>query len=73
MTRTTCILLSDGNWIESHHLQYSRYGHTSWIRPDGAVMLIGGDGSESGTTTEVLNSDGSSTQGFDLKYEIWYR
>ena len=69
-TQTTCILFSDGNWIESHHLLYPRYAHTSWVRPDGAVILIGGDFSR--TTTEVLNSDGGSSRSFDLLHESSY-
>ena len=57
---------SGGQWSESHNLTFSRYDHTSWVRPDGAVLLIGGRVSP--TTTEVLNSNGSTTQSFDLKY-----
>ena len=69
-TKTTCILLTDGNWFVSHHLQYPRYGHTSWVRPDGAVLLIGGSNSK--TTTEVLTEDGGSSRSFNLKHNSEY-
>ena len=66
-TYKTCIQLSGGSWIVSHNLLYSRYRHTSWVRPDGSLLLIGGV--DSSTTSEVLNSEGGSTRSFDLKYE----
>ena len=55
-------------WTKTHSLSERRYGHTSWRREDGSILLIGGGYSE--TTTELV-SDSSrvSTPGFTLKYE----
>ena len=68
----TCILLSDGNWNVSHHLLYPRYSHKSWVRPDGAVLLIGGEDFSSMTTTEVLTEDGGSARSFNLIHRSRY-
>ena len=38
----------------------------SWMRPDGEVVLLGGDDSKK--TSEVVTASGKQT-GFDLKYD----
>ena len=70
----TCVTFdtSSGQWSTSHTLQHSRYKHSSWMSSKG-VVLMGGDGGiegsgSSGTTSELLNSNGRSTPSFSLKY-----
>ena len=57
-----------GEWrVKSHRLSEERYGHSSWQRDDGTVILMGGVYST--TTTEIVSdSSAVSTPGFSLKY-----
>ena len=59
----TCLTFSDGQWRTSHHLQYHRYSHSSWMSPQG-VVLIGGYNSE------ILTENGGSTPSFTTNYFI---
>ena len=66
-TRRSCIKFEDGSWSSlTDNLVESRYYHSSWINPDGDILLIGGGVSP--TTTEILYQDGTSIRSFDLKY-----
>ena len=71
-SRQSCHTLNTdtAQWTKTHSLSEERYGHTSWWREDGGILMIGGYNSN--TTTELV-SDGSgvSTPGFTLKYETW--
>ena len=64
-TETSCLTLTDGHWMTSHQLQYSRSEHSSWTSQHG-VVLMGGLGST--TTTEILHDDGGSSSSFSLKH-----
>ena len=64
----SCIKFEDGSWTTlSDNLVEERYRHSSWVSPDGDILLIGG--SESPTTTEIVYQDGTSIRSFDLKYD----
>ena len=45
-----------GLWITTHPLQENRYGHSSWQREDGTVLLMGGR--ISARTTEFTTTSG---------------
>ena len=64
-TETTCVQLIDGQWITSHHLQTTRYRHTSWSLPDGSgdVLLIGGYDGDDRQSTELVKTDGTTEVG----------
>ena len=65
---TTCVQLVEGEWITSHHLQTTRYDHTSWTLPDGDVLLLGGGYFEF-QSTELVKTDGTTEVGtLRLKY-----
>ena len=69
-TPSTCVKLSAaaGGWVETHKLLEDREGHTSWMSQAGLV-LMGGSGWGSYTTTELLSSsDSSSSSNFTLQY-----
>ena len=67
-TRRSCIKFEDGSWTTlTDNLVEQRFWHSSWITPDGDILLIGGDLSP--TTTEIVNQDGISIRSFDLKYD----
>ena len=64
-----CIKFEDGSWTTlTDNLVELRTRHSSWINPDGDILLIGGSGSL--TTTEIVYQDGTSVRSFDLKYDI---
>jgi len=69
-THTTCVKWSSdsGNWSQSHTLRQKRYGHVSWATAAG-VYLMGGSGSSSRKTTELVKADGSVEDGFSLIYD----
>ena len=67
-TRRSCIKFEDGSWTTlTDNLVEERYSHSSWINPDGDILLIGGSGSL--TTTEIVSQNGTSIRSFDLKYD----
>ena len=64
----SCIKFEDGSWtILTDNLVEQRYDHSSWINPDGDILLIGGMGSP--MTSEIVYQDGTSIRSFDLKYD----
>ena len=68
-TKRSCIKFEDGSWTTlTDNLVELRTRHSSWINPDGDILLIGGSGSL--TTTEIVYQDGTSVRSFDLKYDI---
>ena len=55
-----------------NELKINRTLHVSWRRPDGEVVLIGGDGDNSKNskkTSEVVSSSGHQ-KGFNLQHEV---
>ena len=65
----SCIKFEDGSWTTlTDNLVEERYYHSSWVNPDGDILLIGGSGGLS--TTEIVYQDGTSIRSFDLKYDI---
>ena len=65
-TSRSCIKFEAGSWTTlTDNLVERRYGHSSWINPNGDTFLIGGIGSPS--TTEIVYQDGTSIRSFDLK------
>ena len=68
-TMRSCIKFEDGSWTTlTDNLVELRTRQSSWINPDGDILLIGGSGSL--TTTEIVYQDGTSIRSFDLKYDI---
>ena len=68
-TSTNCLELQQNGagWTPfSTSLTESRLAHSQWDSPDGVVLL---GGYFSGSSTELVNSDGSISQ-FSLKYNI---
>ena len=66
----SCIKFEDGSWTTlTDNLVEKRGDHSSWVNPDGDILLIGGGGSL--TTTEIVYQDGTSIRSFDLKYNTW--
>merc|ERR1712131_478412 len=67
MGRRSCIKFEDGSWTTlTDNLVEERRSHSSWVTPDGDILLIGGF--YSGTTTEIVYQNGTSIRSFDLKY-----
>ena len=65
--RRNCIKFEDGSWTTlTDNLVEERSSHSSWVSPDGDILLIGGSGSL--TTTEIVYQNGTSIRSFDLKY-----
>ena len=50
-TMTNCLTFSNSNWTTSHTLLQPRTNHTSWLSPEGVVLM---GGSASPNTTELL-------------------
>jgi len=68
--RRNCIKFEDGSWSTlTDNLVEGRFWHSSWINPDGDILLIGGT---SRTSTEIVSQNGTSIRSFDLKYDTWY-
>ena len=64
-----CIRFEDGSWTTlTDNLVEMRADHSSWINPDGDILLIGGAYSKN--TTEIVYQNGTSIRSFDLKYGI---
>ena len=65
----SCINFEAGSWTTlTDELVYPRYYHSSWVTPQGGILLIGGTASP--TTTEIVYQNGTSIRSFDLKYNI---
>ena len=63
-----CIKFEDGSWTTlTDNLVEERGYHSSWVNPDGDILLIGGYYSL--TTTEIVYQNGTSIRSFDLKYD----
>ena len=63
----TCAKLGNGGWMTKVDLLKWRSYHCTWKRPDGLIQLMGGEGVEQNTTSEVVNvSTGESVPGFDM-------
>ena len=63
----SCIKFEEGSWTTlTDNLVEQRYYHSSWINPDGDILLIGGRSSL--TTTEIVYQNGTTIRSFDLKY-----
>ena len=62
--RASCVTFSGGTWEQTHTLGQRRYSHTAWASPQGVLLM--GSRYDSGTTTELLNDDGSTTASFNL-------
>ena len=67
----SCLKLANGNWIRSHDLGVQRKNHVSWTRPDGKILLIGGDGSYGRTSTAIVDPQdpGDAKPSFDLPHD----
>ena len=65
-----CFAFSAGSWLPSHTLTDQRTLHSSWVSPQG-VVLLGGDLSNSAKhSTELLSpSSQTSTPYFSLMYD----
>ena len=72
--RRTCHTLTpnSGSWVQYFNLAQDRRGHTAWARspdsPLGVVVLLGGIDSGAATTSEVLQTSGETTPGFNLGF-----
>ena len=78
----TCVTFADGQWVTSHILGGSRWGHVSWNNYPGVpitpyndtvpagVLLMGGRYSDE-LSTQLLSSSPSTTSSpFTLAYEL---
>merc|ERR1719219_938055 len=64
--KTSCLTLtSPGTWEKTSTLLNARLRHSSWASPSGLILL---GGTDSQTTTEKIQENGTSTQSFGLKY-----
>ena len=64
-----CEVFTPGvGWNESYYLREQRDGHASWTLNNGSVVLLGGSGSSSTSTTEVVTLGSGSTLGFELRH-----
>jgi len=65
----SCIRFEFGSWTNlTGNLLYRRRYHSSWNMPNGDILLIGGFESSSGTTSEIVDQNGTSKRSFDLQY-----
>ena len=62
----TCFTFTEGTWSKTASLREERRNHSSWISPDGLV-LIGGEGEASEGTTEIIKDSAQSQPGFELR------
>ena len=53
VTMTNCMTFSNGTWTTCHTLLHPRTNHTSWLSPEGVVLM---GGSASPNTTEILEN-----------------
>ena len=72
-SQSSCLYYVAGKWMQyRNELKINRTHHVSWRRPDGEVVLIGGNGDNSKNskkTSEVVSSSGYQ-KGFNLQHEI---
>ena len=67
--RLNCTKFVSGSWVTlPENLLFARYSPSSWINPEGDILLIGGSGWFASETTEILYKNGSSSRSFNLKY-----
>ena len=66
-TEKICIKFEDGSWTTLTDNLVDRWDHSSWVNPDGDILLIGG--SDSPTTTSMVYQNGTTIWSFDLKYD----
>ena len=73
-TTKTCIQWkqAEEQWNVSNTLRVPRIDHVSWTTENG-TYLIGGSGQEGqDLTTELVKEDGTTDDGFSLKYRTRY-
>ena len=63
----TCLTFTAGTWNESHRIHGVRVQHTSWRRPDGAILLLGGEGNFD--SSALLRKGERSVPSFNLRHE----
>ena len=63
---TLCETFTNGKWIQSHTLKLKRRSHVSWATSSG-VYLMGG--ARSPYSSEIVKEDGTSIEGFRLRYK----
>ena len=72
-TQSSCLYYRAGEWTQyKNDLKIKRSDHVSWRRPDGKVLLIGGDGDTSKNsqkTSEVVSSSDHQND-FILHHEV---
>ena len=66
-TQTSCLYYVAGQWKYRNDLQYQRTSHVSWRRPDGELLMIGGEMSTK--SSEVVSSSGYQ-KGFTAKHVV---
>jgi len=63
----TCMTFQSGSWTTlTDNLPGGRDQHSSWVTPDGDILLIGGTSTE--TSTAIVFQNGSSIRSFDLMH-----
>ena len=62
-SRGSCLTWEREDWVRSHHLQYSRIYHSTWLSPLG-ILLMGSN------TAELLHSNGTTSVLFYLQIQF---
>ena len=72
--KATCTQFNGGQWSQVHKMPNVRGSHSSWMKPNGEIVLLGGYEDETlgikHNTTEIVN--GITQEPFNLKYSVRY-
>ena len=69
--QTRCIHITSGSWSSSKYQSIrNRYYSVTWnINPGVSFMILGGYYSSAKRTTDIVYTNGTVEQGFDLQYD----
>ena len=64
----TCHTFRDGAWVKSHNMTQWRSSHTAWNSFTHGQIIMGGFGTASGNTSELLTNNGTTEPSFMLHH-----